>query len=178
MRLQYGMRLRAAILCFLVAGNCVAAESGEAIYRDKCAMCHDAGTDKAPRIGDPEDWKARFAKGRDGLLRSAIKGVPGTAMAPKGGFFQLPDAEVAQAVDYMLERAGFNSEDAATARGVREALERAHIFGVRVECTDGAVVLTGVGEDPEAVRAAVAAARAVPGVREVENRLSPAAVFQ
>ena len=160
------------------AAPSTAAETGEEIYRDKCAMCHDAGTDKAPRIGAREDWKASFSKGREGLLRSAIKGVPGTAMASKGGFFQLPDAEVAQAVDYMLARAGFNPEDAATARSVREALERAHILGVRVECTDGAVVLTGVAEDPDAVRTAVAAARAVPGVREVENRVSPAAVFE
>ncbi len=156
----------------------VAAENGEEIYRDKCAMCHDAGADKAPRIGAPEDWKARFSKGREGLLRSAIKGVPGSAMAPKGGFFQLPDAEVAQAVDYMLARAGYSPEDAAIARNVREALEHAHILGVRVESTDGAIVLTGVAEDADAVRAAVAAARAVPGVREVENRVSPAAVFQ
>ena len=172
------MKFRVAILCFVVAGNCIAAETGKEIYNDKCAMCHDAGSDKAPRIGAPEDWKARFAKGREGLLRSAIKGVPGTAMVPKGGFFQLPDAEVAQAVDYMLERAGFNPEDAAVARDVREALERARIFGVRVEATDGAVVLTGVAEDSDAVRAAVAAARAVPGVREVETHVSPAAVFQ
>jgi cytochrome c5 len=69
-------------------------------------------------------------------------------------------------------------EDVAIAGNVRDALERAHILGVRVECSDGAVVLTGVAEDPDAVRAAVAAARAVPGVREVENRVSPAAVFQ
>jgi len=172
------MKFRVAILCFVVAGSCIAAETGKEIYNDKCAMCHDAGTDKAPRIGAPEDWKARFAKGREDLLRSAIKGVPGTAMAAKGGFFQLPDAEVAEALDYMLARSGFNPEDAAMARDVREALERAHILGVRVECTDGAVVLTGVAEDPDAVRAAVAAARTVPGVREVENRVSPAAVFQ
>jgi cytochrome c5 len=171
------------VISFLVPGLAaaapsVAAEAGEEIYRDKCAMCHDAGADKAPRIGVPEDWKARFSKGRESLLRSAIKGIPGSAMAPKGGFFQLPDAEVAQAVEYMLARAGFNPEDAATARSVRDALERAHILGVRVECTDGAVVLTGVAEDPDAVRAAVAAARAVPGVREVENRVAPAAVFE
>jgi len=171
------MRIVAAIAAASFAAAAWS-QAGEALYRDNCALCHDAGTDKAPRIGVPEDWKARFPKGRESLLRSAIKGVPGTAMAPKGGFFQLPDAEVAQAVDYMLARAGFNPEDAATARSVREALERAHIFGVRVECTDGAVVLTGVAEDPGAVRAAVAAARAAPGVREVENRVAPAAVFE
>jgi cytochrome c5 len=166
------------VIILAAAAPSVAAETGEEIYRDKCAMCHDAGADKAPRIGVPEDWKARFSKGRESLLRSAIKGVPGSAMAPRGGFSQLADGEVAQAVDYMLARAGFNPEDAAIARNVREALERAHILGVRADCTDGAVVLTGVAEDPDAVRAAVAAARAVPGVREVENRVSPAAVFQ
>src|SRR5258705_13632356 len=176
------MKLLVAI-SFLVTGlaavaRSVATETGEEIYRDKCALCHDAGADKAPRIGVPEDWKARFSKGRESLLRSAIKGVPGSAMAPKGGFFQLPDAAVAEAVDYMLARAGFNPEDVVIAGNVREALERAHILGVRVECTDGAVVLSGVAEDADAVRAAVAAARAVPGVREVENRVAPAAVFE
>jgi cytochrome c5 len=172
------MSIFAAIAAASLAAAASAAETGEALYRDKCALCHDAGADKAPRIGVPEDWKTRFPKGRDSLLRSALKGVPGSAMAPKGGFFQLPDAEVAQAVDYMLSRAGFNAEDAATAVGVREALERAHIFGVRVECTDGAVVLTGLAENADAVRTAVAAARAVPGVREVETRVAPAAVFE
>ena len=182
MRLQYGMKL-IVVISFLVPGFATvapsaAAETGEEVYRDKCAMCHDAGTGKAPRIDVREDWKALFPKGREGLVRSAIKGVPGTAMAPKGGFFQLPDAEVTEAVDYMLARAGFNPEDAAMAHSIHKTLERAHILGVRVECTDGAVVLTGVAEDPSAVGAAGAAARAVPGVREVENRVAPAAVFE
>ena len=172
------MKLAVAILAFAIVGNCIAGETGEAVYQDKCAMCHDAGSDKAPRIGAPEDWTARFPKGRDALLRSAIKGVPGTAMAPKAGFSELPEAELAAAVDYMLARAGFNPEDAAIAHSVRDALERARILGVRVECTDGAVVLIGLAEDSDAVRAAVAAARAVPGVREVESRVAPAAVFE
>lgn len=172
------MTLLVAILAFTFVGNCFAAETGEAVYRDKCAICHDAGTDKAPRIGAREDWKARFSKGHEAMLRSAIKGVPGTAMAPKGGFLQLPDAEVAQALDYMLERLGFNPDDVALARNVSEALERIGIHGVRAEATDGAVLLTGVAEDQAAVSAAVAAARAVAGVREVENRVEPAQVFR
>jgi len=108
------MKLRIAILCFVVAGNCVAAEGGEAIYRD-------------------------------------MKIVPGTAVNPK---------------------------DAAIARSVRAALEQARIYGMRVECTDGAVVLEGLAVDHDAVRAAVAAARTVPGVREVETRVTPAEVFE
>ena len=183
MRLQYGMKLAVAIPTFVLAGftlsgNGFAAESGEAIYRDKCAMCHDAGTDKAPRIDVREDWKARFSRGREGLVRSALKGVPGTAMAPKAGFTQLADAEVAEAVDYMLARLGFNPDDVALARNVSEALERIGIHGVRAEAADGAVLLTGVAEDQAAVSAAVAAARAVAGVREVENRVEPAQVFR
>src|SRR4026207_2508996 len=124
------------ILAAIAAASFAAAawsQTGEAVTRAKCARCHDAGADKAPRIGVPEDWKARFSKGRESLLRSAIKGVPGSAMVPKGGFFQLPDPEGAQAGASMLARAGFNPEDAAIARNVREALERAHILGVRVE---------------------------------------------
>ena len=174
------MKILAAIAAAAFAASfaAAAAETGEALYGDKCAMCHDAGADKAPRIDVREDWNARFSKGRDALVRSAIRGVPGTAMGPRAGFLQLSDAELAQAVDYMLARLGFNPEDAALARNVSEALERAQIHGVRVESTDGALVLTGVAEDPDAVRAAVAAARAVPGVREVENRVAPAAVFE
>jgi osmotically-inducible protein OsmY len=66
----------------------------------------------------------------------------------------------------------------ALARNVSEALERIGIHGVRAEAADGAVLLTGVAEDQAAVSAAVAAARAVAGVREVENRVEPAQVFR
>ncbi|HEY1288593.1 MAG TPA: c-type cytochrome [Burkholderiales bacterium] len=171
------------VISFLASGWVAAApslagEAGEAVYRDKCAMCHDAGTDKAPRIDVREDWKARFSKGREALVRSAIKGVAGTAMGPKAGFTQLPDGDVASAVDYMLARAGFNPEDVALAHSVSEALERAGLHGVRAEASDGAVVLTGVTEDQAGVSAAVAAARAVPGVREVENLVEPAQLFK
>src|SRR3954466_6949812 len=117
------MRILAAIAAaFAASFAAAAAETGEALYRDKCAMCHDAGADKAPRIDMREDWNARFSKGREALVRSAIRGVPGTAMGPRAGFLQLSDAELAQAVDYMLARLGFNPDDAALARNVTEAL--------------------------------------------------------
>jgi hypothetical protein len=65
-------------------------------------------------------------------------------------------------------------DDAGIARQIAEALADARIGGVRVESTNGTVMLTGVVKDGEAVRSAVAAARAVPGVREIDNRLVPA----
>ena len=64
--------------------------------------------------------------------------------------------------------------DVRIAREVAEALARERIGSVRVECTNGMVLLTGAVDNNEAVRNAVAAARAVPGVREVDNRLVPA----
>src|ERR1044071_2592896 len=179
MRLQYGMRFLAAIaVAGLAFPSLGLADTGEVVYRGQCAMCHDAGSDKAPRIDVRADWKARFSKGREGLLRSAIKGVPGTAMAPKAGFTQLPDAEVAEAVDYMLARVGFNADDVALARSVSEALERVGIHGVGAAAAHRAGLLPGVAGDQAAVTAAVAAARAVPGVREVENLVEPAQLFK
>jgi BON domain-containing protein len=64
--------------------------------------------------------------------------------------------------------------DVAIARRISEALAQARIGGVRVEATNGTVTLTGVVENDDALRNAVAAARAVPGVLEIDNRLVPA----
>jgi len=60
----------------------------------------------APRIDAPKAWEARLAQGRLALYQSALKGKPNTAMAAKGGFTQLSDAEVRDLVDYMLLRLG------------------------------------------------------------------------
>jgi cytochrome c5 len=98
------------VLLFLnvcIAGAAFCAP-GEQIYREKCSLCHDGGAGQAPRIGSPEDWKARFPRGRDALMRSAILGVPGTAMAPRGGFAELGDADIGRAVDHMLGKLGFD----------------------------------------------------------------------
>ena len=186
------------VAIFLAAAATAAAgATGETTYRDKCALCHDAGAGQAPRIGTREDWKARFPKGREGLLASAIRGVPGTAMAPKGGFPELADTDIALAVDYLLSSLGFREQaasaraervvnqtpgaavdDATLVRTVGEALAQARIGGVRVESANGVVALMGVVDDNNAVHAALAAARAVPGVHEIENRLVSAALFE
>jgi cytochrome c5 len=188
----------AVVIVLAVVSPASAAASGEEIYREKCALCHDAGAGQAPRIGAREDWKARFAKGREGLLASAIRGVPGTAMAPKGGFPELAEGDIALALDHLLSRLGYAKENSAPAeqaairiqnpgspvddatlvRTVGEALAKARIGGVKVESTNGVVALMGVVDDNNAVRAALAAARAVPGVGEIENRLVSAALFE
>jgi cytochrome c5 len=90
--------------------------SGEEIYKAKCSTCHDSGAGQAPRVSVRAEWLAREARGRNAMMESALKGMPATAMAAKGGFTELSDAEVRQTVEYMLARVGFrdNAVPAAT----------------------------------------------------------------
>ena len=83
------------------------AADGAAVYQAKCSACHDSGAGEAPRTAMAADWTERFAAGRAALHAAAIRGVPNTAMAPKGGFAELTDDEVRAAVDYMLARTGY-----------------------------------------------------------------------
>ena len=102
------------LLALLVRCGPALAASGEAIYKAKCSACHDSGAGQAPRLGVREDWHTREARGRAAMYESAIKGVPATAMAAKGGYMTLSDAEVKATVDYMLTRAGFRDGVAAS----------------------------------------------------------------
>ena len=53
------------------------------------------------------NWEPRLQKagGVDGLVKSSVAGVPGTAMAPRGGS-SLSDAELKAAISYMLSQSG------------------------------------------------------------------------
>ena len=82
------------------ASMTVAAVSGEALYKQACAVCHVAGVAGAPKLGDKAAWAPRLALGLDGLTASVIKGKG--AMPPKGGS-AAPDAEIKAAVQYMLD---------------------------------------------------------------------------
>lgn len=175
------------------------AASGAETYKAKCSLCHDAGATAAPRVGQPGDWKERSARGYAGLLRSALQGVPGTAMLPKAGFPELPADDVAEAVRYMLSTVGLppdlpataaaaaprpgsaataRVDDATLAMDVAAALLRARIGGVQIEARGGRITLKGVVDDAAAARRALQAAQAVAGVREIENRLVSAELFE
>ena len=175
------------------------AASGADTYKAKCALCHDAGATAAPRVRQPGDWKERAAKGYAGLLRSALQGVPGTAMLPKAGFPELPADDVAEAVRYMLSTVDLppdlpasvaavepppggaalaRVDDATLAMDVAAALLRARVGGVQIEVRSGRITLKGVVDDAAAARRALQAAQAVAGVREIENRLVSADIFE
>ena len=189
------IELLARALGLLLLPGAVLAASGEDIYKTRCSLCHDSGSGQAPRISDREEWSARLARGRDALVQSAIRGVPNSAMTPRGGHADLSDAEVAAAVTYLLDRSGAKPsaakpapaarkpaivvrEDSAVVADVSEALERARIPGVKVESLKGEVTLRGFVADGKQAREAEAVVWTVPGVRTIVNDLIPASLFE
>ena len=82
-----------------------AARSGEEVFSQACSVCHVAAVAGAPKFGDAAAWGPRISKGMDTLVQHAIGGFQGTAgyMPPKGGRMDMSDAEIAAAVDYMVE---------------------------------------------------------------------------
>ncbi|MFO1350440.1 MAG: c-type cytochrome [Gammaproteobacteria bacterium] len=85
--------------------------SAEDVVKTVCAVCHQAGVANAPKIGDKTAWEPRFAKGLDGLVQSAVKGL--NAMPPRGNKPDLSDAGLKAAIVYMLKQSGIEVADAA-----------------------------------------------------------------
>jgi cytochrome c5 len=81
-----------------------AARIGAQIVHARCALCHESGFDGAPRIGDRAAWLPRTKLGIDPMVRSAIRGHG--AMPPRGGKANLTDAELRDAVIYMISSPG------------------------------------------------------------------------
>jgi len=81
------------------------AVDGEAVYKKACFACHAAGVAGAPKFGDKALWAPRIAKGMDALYASALNGVPGTAMTPRGTCAACTDDELKAAVDHMVKAA-------------------------------------------------------------------------
>lgn len=153
-------------MAMLMSPAAATAAAGESIYKDKCSACHDSGAGLAPRVQVRGDWLAREKRGRNAMYASAIGGVPLTAMAAKGGFSELTDAEVKLAVDYMLLRVGFRDDqavvgvapggvapaanatapvsDADLVSRVAEALQKALAPQARIEHYAGDATLRGV----------------------------------
>lgn len=117
--------------------------SGEDIYRAKCSSCHDSGAGLAPRVTVREDWSAREVSGRAAMYESAIKGMPATAMAAKGGYVELTDDDVRRTVDYMLARVAFRDNLAAKPAAAAPAVVTT---GAATGAADDAALVTRVAE--------------------------------
>src|SRR5688572_11698118 len=51
-------------------GAAGAAKSSEAIVKEVCAACHQAGVANAPKLGDKAAWAPRLKLGLNGLMQS------------------------------------------------------------------------------------------------------------
>jgi len=78
------------------------ARTGEQIVKARCIKCHDKGINGAPRIGDRDAWVPRLKDGLDVTVRSAINGHGG--MPARGGMANITDAEMREAVIYMVNK--------------------------------------------------------------------------
>ena len=78
------------------------ADAGKKLYEAACMACHAAGIAGSPKFGDKAAWAPRAKLGLDAMTASVIKGKG--AMPPRGGS-QGTDAEIKQAVAYILAAA-------------------------------------------------------------------------
>jgi len=104
-------RIISAALCSLVvfavsSSDAFAANAaaGKATYDATCKTCHAAGLMGAPKLGDKANWAPRIKKGNAVLVSNATKGFKGAVgmMPPKGSNAKLTDAQIADAVAYMV----------------------------------------------------------------------------
>ena len=76
--------------------------TGKQVVEARCATCHEKGKGGAPKIGDREAWVPRVKDGFDATVRSAINGHGG--MPARGGMPNLTDAEMKEAITYMMNK--------------------------------------------------------------------------
>ncbi|MDS4029570.1 MAG: c-type cytochrome [Candidatus Contendobacter sp.] len=84
--------------------------SGQEVYNKVCAACHAAGVMGAPKVGAKDQWEPRFAQGLDTLVKHSVTGI--RAMPPKGGGSSLTEANLKDAVVYMLGETGIKTDAA------------------------------------------------------------------
>jgi cytochrome c5 len=82
------------------------AAAGKATYDSSCSTCHNAGMMGAPKPGDKAAWAPRIAQGNALLVSHTVKGFTGKKgmMPAKGGNPKLTDAQIGNAVAYMVEQ--------------------------------------------------------------------------
>jgi cytochrome c5 len=99
--------------------------SGAQIVQAQCSKCHREGVGGAPKIGELAAWAPRLKDGLDGAVRAAIHGHGG--MPPRGDRADLTDAEVRNAVIYMINPGAVASKNAPAA--ARAAAPRYKLAG-------------------------------------------------
>ena len=91
---------------FLAAGLAQSQDlkSGEVVYKETCAACHDAGLLKAPKLGDKKAWAPLIKEPQAVLTADGWVGI--RDMPAKGGKADLSLEEFSRAVVYMARAGG------------------------------------------------------------------------
>jgi len=85
--------------------------TGQEVYNKVCVACHAAGVLGAPKVGAKELWEPRLAQGLTGLVNNAVTGI--RAMPAKGGNPSLTEANIHDAIVYMLDETGLKTDAVA-----------------------------------------------------------------
>ena len=85
--------------------------SGQEVYNKVCMACHATGAAGAPKVGAKDQWEPRFAQGLDTLVNHAVNGIRG--MPAKGGNPALTEANLKDAIVYMLGETGIKADAAS-----------------------------------------------------------------
>lgn len=101
MHIKYFKFLGPICLTFGMVGV-AAAQSGESVYNNHCAMCHASGVGGAPTLGDKAAWAPFVGAGIDAMVQHVISGIK--TMPPKGGCQSCSDAEIKAAVEYIVQK--------------------------------------------------------------------------
>lgn len=75
--------------------------TGQVIYDQYCASCHNSGLMGAPKKGNADDWATRVSQGDAILAKHAIEGF--NAMPAKGTCMDCSDEEIIATINYMIK---------------------------------------------------------------------------
>src|SRR4051812_36874462 len=75
---------------------------GQNTYESYCIACHGQGIAGAPKYGDKAAWNARLKQGHGTLVARAMSGF--NAMPPKGTCVTCTEADITDAIDFMLAK--------------------------------------------------------------------------
>ncbi|MEN8206345.1 MAG: c-type cytochrome [Pseudomonadota bacterium] len=91
-----------ASILLAVSGSVLA--DGQKTYQTSCQACHNPASviPNVPKLGDKAAWAPRIATGIDAMLATAIKGKG--AMPPKGTCMTCSDADLKEAIEYMVSQ--------------------------------------------------------------------------
>lgn len=91
------------------ASPAIMTESGQAVYKQFCQVCHASGIAGAPKVGHKEQWEPRYQQGWATLMKHAMMGYKG--MPAKGHCMKCSEHEIKEAIEFMLKKSHIDGVD-------------------------------------------------------------------